>query len=224
MNDVPQLLEHLRRLEPSYREAVKDCAAKMMAGVREFMARSDERGRPYPAIRHAEELRAYCYYVAGVVGEMLCDMMADYLKLPPLRKLRDLAVELGVGLQLVNILKDAMQDARRGRRYLPTTESDEVSHAEVYKAVLQEARRSLQRGTEFVLALPAQAAALRSFCGLPIAWGALTLARAERRAGRAKIGRAALYASLDRFRRLADDDQALRRWLDRLLCRSRVAT
>jgi len=217
MSGVPQVLERVRDLGPLHREAICRCAGEMMTGVREFLDRSEQRGMPYPAIRDAQELRSYCYYVAGVVGAMLCRMMAHYLKRPALERLRDLAIELGIGLQLVNILKDALKDSRQGRRYLPTGSGGEIARAEIYRAVLNEARLSLQRGVEFVMALPASAAALRSFCGLPIAWGAMTLARAERDAGRAKIGRGAIRSSIDRFKKLAADDQALRGWFTSLL-------
>jgi phytoene/squalene synthetase len=206
-----------------HREAICRCAGEMMTGVREFLDRSERRDMSYPAIRDAQELRSYCYYVAGVVGAMLCSMMAHYLKRPALERLRDVAIELGIGLQLVNILKDALKDSREGRRYLPTGSGGEISHAEIYGAVLNEARVSLQRGVEFVMALPASAAALRSFCGLPIAWGAMTLARAERDAGRAKIGRGAIRSSIDRFKQLAADDQALRRWFASLLRPAKTA-
>lgn len=217
MQEVPEVLSRIGRLDSAYGEAIRTCARRMIAGVAEFARRSAQRGLPYPAIRDAEELRAYCYYVAGVVGEMLCRMMAHYLKLPQLETLSALAVELGVGLQMVNILKDALQDSCQGRRYLPTPVGDEVSHAEIYKAVLAEARTSLQKGVEFVLALPAQAASLRSFCGLQIVWGALTLARAERDPAHAKISRPTVRSSIARLTRLAADDEALRRWLGRLL-------
>jgi len=223
MSGVPQVLEKVHNLEPLHREAICRCAGEMMSGVREFLDRSERRDMPYPAIRDARELRSYCYTVAGVVGAMLCSMMAHYLKQPALERLRDVAIELGIGLQLVNILKDALKDSRQGRRYLPTGSGGEISHAEIYGAVLNEARVSLQRGVEFVMALPASAGALRSFCGLPIAWGAMTLARAERDAGRAKIGRGAIRSSIDRFKQLAADDQALRRWFASLLRPTKTA-
>src|SRR5262249_31545701 len=101
--------------------------------------------------------------------------------------------------------------------YLPVAPTGSVAHTEIYKAVLHEARASLARGAEFVLALPATAWQLRSFCGLPIAWGAMTLARAEKNASAAKIGRSAIQASIARFANLARDDHALRTWLFGLL-------
>ncbi len=215
MADSPAVFARLHRLPPVYRDAARHCATQMIHGVYEFLDRSAQRGRPYPAIQDVAELRSYCYYVAGVVGEMLCDMMAHYLDRPQLRGQRARAVELGTGLQLVNILKDAHQDARQGRRYLPAPTAD--TSADIYQAVLSEARRSLERGAEYVLALPAAAVELRSFCGLPIVWGALTLANAERDPRQAKISRADLAESTTRFQTCAADDAALRAWFDNLL-------
>ena len=217
MRETPEVIRQLRSLDPASREDIYDCAREMMSGVRDMMARAAERGRPYPAVRDAAEMREYCYYVAGVVGVMLNKLMARYLQMPSLLQLRDLSIELGIGLQLVNVLKDALTDATHGRRYLPTTDEGVLSPAEIYKMALREARVSLQKGVEFVLALPAHARELRYFCGLPIAWGAMTLSRAERDAGAAKIGRGSIQSSIDRFRALAGDDNALKRWLQSMI-------
>ena len=217
MRDAAQVMSRVQALEPEYHAAVATCAQAMTGGVRRLIARSAERGLAYPAVRNMAELREYCYYVAGVVGEMLCTMMAHFLRWPELRRLRDQAVELGIGLQLVNILKDAGKDSVQGRRYLPLAEGGESAQAEVYTAVLHTARQSLQKGVDYVLALPASARELRSFCGLPIAWAAMTLARAECTADAAKIGRADIRDSITRFGELVGDDQALRQWLSALL-------
>jgi farnesyl-diphosphate farnesyltransferase len=217
MQTAGEVFTRVQALEPEYRTRITAGARAMSVGVRRLIARSAARGLPYPAIRDAAELREYCYYVAGVVGEMLCAIMAHFLRMPALLRLRDVAAELGIGLQLVNILKDALKDSRQGRRYLPLAPGGQIAHIEIYRAGLVEARASLRRGMEFVLALPAGARELRSFCGLPIAWGAMTLARAERNAGAAKITRNAIRTSITRFRTLADNDQALREWLGTML-------
>jgi phytoene synthase len=59
-------------------------------------------------------LARYCHLVAGVVGEMAAGIFgvtdeATY----------DYARNLGLALQLVNIIRDVGEDARRGRIYLP---------------------------------------------------------------------------------------------------------
>lgn len=222
--EARELFRRIACLPATQRDVVHACGVKMIDGVLLLLDRSAARNAEYPAVQSAAELREYCYYVAGVVGEMLCALMADFLRQPALLRLRDLAVELGLGLQMVNIVKDAMKDARQGRRYLPLDASRGVATREIYRAVLAEARISLKKGTEFVLALPAAARELRSFCGLPIAWGAMTLARAERDTARTKIGRGAIRSSIALFDRLVGDDAALRHWLLRMLGPERGAT
>lgn len=64
-----------------------------------------------------EALHLYCYRVAGVVGEMMTPVLghADDRCLP-------FAADLGVAMQLTNILRDVKEDLTRGRLYLPTAE------------------------------------------------------------------------------------------------------
>jgi len=217
MRDATRVLQRIGQLDLVQRRAILDGTRRMIAGVQMMLARSERRGVSYPGVRNAGELRTYCYFVAGVVGQMLCTMIARHLRQPDLLQLRSVAVELGIGLQLVNILKDGLWDARRGRRYLPATVDGRVSHTQIQRAVLAEARRCLQQGIRFVLALPAAARGVRAFCGLPIAWGALTLRRAEAHEHQPKIGRAAIYDSMRWFDECVGDDRVLPQRLHALL-------
>lgn len=63
------------------------------------------------------ELERYCYRVAGVVGLLI----ARVLGFQEPRAL-DRAVDLGIAMQLTNILRDVKEDAGRGRFYLPQDE------------------------------------------------------------------------------------------------------
>lgn len=60
------------------------------------------------------ELRQYCYRVASTVG-LLCIEIFGYHQ----PSAREYAVDLGIAFQLTNILRDVMEDAQRGRIYLP---------------------------------------------------------------------------------------------------------
>jgi 15-cis-phytoene synthase len=64
-----------------------------------------------------DDLYLYCYRVAGVVGEMMTPVLghADDRCLP-------FAADLGVAMQLTNILRDVKEDLGRGRIYLPADE------------------------------------------------------------------------------------------------------
>ena len=59
-------------------------------------------------------LYEYCYLVASTVG-LLCIEIFGHQQ----PSARDYAVDLGVAFQLTNILRDVMEDGRRGRIYLP---------------------------------------------------------------------------------------------------------
>ncbi|NTU97384.1 MAG: phytoene/squalene synthase family protein [Chlorobiaceae bacterium] len=61
-----------------------------------------------------DELYGYCYKVASVVGLMTSEIFGYSDK-----RALDHAVELGIAMQLTNILRDIGEDIDRGRIYLP---------------------------------------------------------------------------------------------------------
>jgi phytoene synthase len=98
-------------------------------------------------------LRVFCYRVASVVGLM----MSHIIGFRP--GALEYAVDLGIAMQLTNILRDVGEDLRRGRIYLPAdemrmfgyTEADLRAHAknrhflELMKFQVARARRYYQR-------------------------------------------------------------------------------
>jgi phytoene synthase len=64
-----------------------------------------------------DELRLYCYRVASAVG-LMCIQIFGY-PADETKRVREYAIDLGIALQLTNILRDVAEDARRGRIYLP---------------------------------------------------------------------------------------------------------
>ena len=65
-------------------------------------------------IQHHNDLIRYAYGVAGTVGIMVCKVVGarDPSALP-------FAIDLGIGMQMTNIARDVVEDARRDRIYLP---------------------------------------------------------------------------------------------------------
>jgi 15-cis-phytoene synthase len=61
-----------------------------------------------------DELHNYCYHVASTVG-LMCSEIFGYRH----ESARDYAVNLGIALQLTNIVRDVRSDAEIGRIYLP---------------------------------------------------------------------------------------------------------
>jgi phytoene synthase len=61
-----------------------------------------------------DALYEYCYLVAATVGLLCIEIFGHHQP-----SARDYAVDLGIAFQLTNILRDVMEDGRRGRIYLP---------------------------------------------------------------------------------------------------------
>jgi phytoene synthase len=70
-----------------------------------------------------EELREYCYRVASTVG-LVCIEIFDA------REAGAYAIDLGIALQLTNILRDVGTDIARGRLYLPLRELEQFGCCE----------------------------------------------------------------------------------------------
>ncbi len=66
------------------------------------------------AVADEAELLRYCHAVAGTVGLMMCRILN--CKEP---RADSFAIDLGVAMQLTNISRDVLEDAKMGRRYLP---------------------------------------------------------------------------------------------------------
>lgn len=72
-----------------------------------------------------EELYRYCYLVASTVG-LMCRQIFGYRN----DSTRDYAVNLGIALQLTNILRDIKEDAKRGRIYIPAEDLRRFGYSE----------------------------------------------------------------------------------------------
>lgn len=75
--------------------------------------------------RTFEELREYCYLVASSVG-LMCRKIFGYRN----ESTREYAINLGIALQLTNILRDIKDDAKRGRIYIPQEDMARFGYTE----------------------------------------------------------------------------------------------
>jgi farnesyl-diphosphate farnesyltransferase len=119
LSEIPYVLSEFQMLRPEARDHIRAHVARTAEGMGVFTARTN--GSAVLQLQTREDLREYCYMVAGIVGEMLTELYL--LGRPQLAALgpdlRQRAPHFGEGLQLVNILKDAGPDAAEGRVYLP---------------------------------------------------------------------------------------------------------
>ena len=82
-----------------------------------------------------DELKLYCYRVAGTVGLMTQNVMgidSAYTSAPWSAKPdpSEAAVALGIANQLTNILRDVGEDRQRGRIYLPQADIKKFNYSE----------------------------------------------------------------------------------------------
>ena len=121
----------------------------------------DTREKEYKTL---SELRAYCARVASTVGVMMCVLM----------RVRDKdilarACDLGVAMQLTNIVRDIGEDARNGRLYIPLdwmakygldrrqflkNPATSKELGQIAKKLLEEARRLYKRSESGLFGLP----------------------------------------------------------------------
>ncbi len=72
-----------------------------------------------------DELREYCELVASSVG-LMCREIFGYRN----ESTREYAVNLGIALQLTNILRDIKEDAKKGRVYIPREDLRRFGYSE----------------------------------------------------------------------------------------------
>lgn len=195
---LPFVLDSFFALSPEAVAMIREHVLRTSRGMAGFVSRTDDHGEL--RLRDVQDLQAYCYVVAGIVGELLTELFLlgrphlDAVALP----LRERSRGFGEGLQLVNILKDSASDATEGRRYLP----DGVDRAEVMTL----ARRDLQEAREYVLTLQHAGAerGLVAFVALPVRLAAASLDRIEQAGPGSKLTRPEVYAIVQGMNRALD--------------------
>jgi phytoene synthase len=82
------------------------------------------------AVENEADLLRYCHAVAGTVGLMMCRVLNCQEQ-----RADSFAIDLGIAMQLTNIARDVLEDAKMGRRYLPATWVDlpaaEIAEADI---------------------------------------------------------------------------------------------
>jgi farnesyl-diphosphate farnesyltransferase len=161
---------------------------EMCEGMSKYAARVPLR------IKDLDEIDDYCYYVAGTVGYMLCDLFFSHTSLIGFKrfeKMKSLANSFGLGLQLTNIIKDVKDDYARGVSFVPESlyvkygvNPDNVLNEETRtqaQTVLRElgskARQHLIDALEYTLLIPRLEPRIRLFCLWPLFLALATLAK-----------------------------------------------
>jgi len=229
---LPRVMNVFSDQDASTRQASVSWLSEMANGMRLYCRR--DRPGALTDINTVPDLERYCYFVAGTVGHLITDLFTAFLGedghcIEP--ELRIRCESFGIGLQLVNILKDVTDDFARNRCYVPrqlcqsegflrenllALEHRQQAHRAL-APMFERAGDHLGKAFEYVLLLPAEQVELRLFCLLPlwmaletlvVAFGNDAILIADRPV---KISRDAVNDLIQDCLRNANDDAALLR-------------
>ena len=165
---------------------------EMAVGMAEFQEKGLTTKKVF--FENQKEMDQYCYYVAGTVGLMLTSLFTlDSKKIPyeVKKKLEERSVQFGLGLQVTNIVKDFVEDRRRGWCYVPrsffteagidpsndhlTEKTDRLLKVE--KRVVEHALGYLDEAFRYVMDIPRTLVRYRLFCVWPLFMAIKTLSK-----------------------------------------------
>jgi farnesyl-diphosphate farnesyltransferase len=215
-----------RSLPGTQRRALVRCVSLMSDGMHRF-----QRGAGLQGLACQREMDEYCYFVAGVVGEMLTELFCAHSEAIGKRRERllTLAPSFGQGLQMTNILKDVWEDHARGICWLPRSAFG-VDAADAGDLLRDVRPAGLERGIErlvvvahghlrnalaYTLLIPRRHLAIRRFCLWALGMAVPTLANIHARPGfragtEVKITRAQVRAIVRRYGLCAPSNALLR--------------
>jgi farnesyl-diphosphate farnesyltransferase len=202
LRSLADCLEWLEQTGEADRDDVRAVLEKITQGQMLDLHRFDSPAQ-VRALQTAADLDEYTYLVAGCVGEFwtrLCFRhLRDFASLPQDEMLA-LGRRYGMGLQLINVLRDAGPDLRAGRCYFPDDElgAIDLSAAQIlsepdrfqpiYQSWMEKAQDGLARGMQYSRAILNRR--VRAATVLPALIGARTLALLR------KAGASALHQTI----------------------------
>ncbi|MBI4696293.1 MAG: phytoene/squalene synthase family protein [Gammaproteobacteria bacterium] len=177
-------------LNAAQREALERCVRIMTDGMVFYQGQETLDG-----VENQPAMDRYCYYVAGVVGEMLTDLFVDHCpELAPRKpELMRLAVSFGQGLQMTNILKDIWEDRARGACWLPRDEfvrrgiqlsrlapgEGGAGYQDALRHLVGIAHGHLRNALGYTLEMPVRETGIRNFCLWALGMAVLTLRKID---------------------------------------------
>ncbi|MDP9082219.1 MAG: squalene/phytoene synthase family protein, partial [Pseudomonadota bacterium] len=186
ISNMQRVIGVMAGLREPQRAAIQRCVELMCYGMPRFQFAASQKG-----LARSTDLDDYCYYVAGVVGEMLTDLFCDYS--PEIARNRSAlsakAASFAQGLQMTNILKDVWEDRSRGACWLPqevftrhgvdlaqvSAEPFDPRFAEGFRELIGVAHAHLRNALDYTLLIPRNESGIRRFCLWAIGLAVLTL-------------------------------------------------
>jgi 4,4'-diapophytoene synthase len=229
--DCGRVLEVFHSFPVPIRESVTGPVWEMAEGMAETVRRELDDGGLW--LETIEDLKQYCYYVAGTVGNMLTNLFTldrDSITDEISKRLRHYGPRFGLGLQLTNIIKGVTDDNSRGISYLPRQlldgagitlpklleQPDDPRGRQLISKLVSLALSSLDNALEYTLSIPSSETDLRLFCALPLILAVRTLSLATRTTAvfgenALKISRVEVTSIYLRLKAIRGKDDALRK-------------
>lgn len=163
LESLRDCLEWLEHIEVADRDDIRGVLEKITRGQ---MLDLERFGNPAEirALQHAADLDEYTYLVAGCVGEFWTQVcfrhVRDFASLSQPEMLA-LGKHYGMGLQLINVLRDVGPDLQTGRCYFPDEElraagltaaqilSEPERFQPIYKRWIEKAQTELECGMQY---------------------------------------------------------------------------
>ncbi|MGD9603033.1 MAG: phytoene/squalene synthase family protein [Gammaproteobacteria bacterium] len=190
IRNTPAVLRITHSLNPVQQAALARCVRVMIDGMVFYQGQETLDG-----VADQTAMDRYCYYVAGVVGEMLtelfCEHCASLRSFKP--EMMRLAVSFGQGLQMTNILKDIWEDRARGACWLPRSAFNAygirlseiapgqggAAFAAGIRSLIAIAHGHLRNALTYTLRVPSDETGIRKFCLWALGMAVLTLRRLD---------------------------------------------
>ena len=187
LESLPDCLHWLEQIEQADRNDIRVVLEKITRGQMLDLERF-ENPEEIRALGTAADLDEYTYLVAGCVGEFwtrLCFRHVRNFASLSEDEMLALGKRYGMGLQLVNVLRDAGADLRAGRCYFPEYElnaahltasqilSDAKRFQPIYRTWLEKAKAGLECGLRYTRAIENRR--VRGATVLPALIGARTI-------------------------------------------------
>jgi farnesyl-diphosphate farnesyltransferase len=190
VTNMDRVIAVMERLNQPQQAAIRRCVELMCVGMPRFQFTASVKG-----LAASSDLDDYCYYVAGVVGEMLTELFCDYS--PDIARhraaLSALAASFAQGLQMTNILKDVWEDRSRGACWLPqdvftrhgvdlgevSSEPFDPRFGAGVRELVGVAHAHLRNALDYTLLIPSKETGIRRFCLWAIGLAVLTLRKID---------------------------------------------